>query len=151
MTAQAVGPPDISPALPYVLSWLKLANRSWLLPASPLWLAKFMSSAPWTYKVPVEISATGVELVLWKEPEVLSFNGPSLFLSPVVVIVVVYHRAEVRPLRMLRRRSVLALKSQNSYDRNTVKMLSRMGYNNESPFVLCIVSLGERQTVPVTF
>lgn len=32
----------------YVLSWLKLAKSSWLQPASPLWLARFMGSTPFT-------------------------------------------------------------------------------------------------------
>lgn len=31
---------------PYVLSWLKLAKSRWPLPASPLWLAKFMAGRP---------------------------------------------------------------------------------------------------------
>lgn len=41
------GPPQPAPlSLPYVLSWLKLANSRWPLPASPLCPAKFMAGQP---------------------------------------------------------------------------------------------------------
>lgn len=53
--ASSPSPSDAAPPQPYVLSWLKLAKSSWLQPASPLWLARFMST-PSTSQVKTEIA-----------------------------------------------------------------------------------------------